>query len=291
MGSVSKARPAEYEATVREVRRETHDTVTLLLDAGTPPPAYQAGQFINIHPHQFPALGGLTAYLEEVKGRKEPARAYSLASAPHEDHLAITLKGEEYVAGRTPYPPLLSPHLVHWQMEAARLRFMGFLGPYVLPPDVEERTDHVVHLVAGSGVVPNFSILKDALHRGLRLRHTFIDSNKTWGDIVFREQLAALEREHPERLRVVHALTREQDTSLFGPNVRCGRVCRELLEELVPDRASCLVYACGPAITPWERRKALETGTRATPRFIESVLGQLHELGIDDRRIKRETYG
>ena len=40
-----------------------------------------------------------------------------------------------------------------------------------------------------------------------------------------------------------------------------------------------------------DRRKALETRTPATPRFMETVLGHLHALGISDKRIKRETYG
>jgi 3-ketosteroid 9alpha-monooxygenase subunit B len=139
--------------------------------------------------------------------------------------------------------------------------------------------------------VPNFSILKDALHRGLRPRHTFLFSNKTWADILYRDELEALERAHPDRLRLVHTLTRETDESRFGPSVRKGRVHQSLLEELIPDRDTCLVYVCGPAITPWDRRKALETRTPATPRFLETVLGYLHDMGIDNKRIKRESYG
>ena len=50
----------------------------------------------------------------------------------------------------------------------------GFTGPYTLPPDIESRTDHLVHLCAGSGVVPNYSIIKHALHTGMNLRHTMI---------------------------------------------------------------------------------------------------------------------
>jgi 3-ketosteroid 9alpha-monooxygenase subunit B len=139
--------------------------------------------------------------------------------------------------------------------------------------------------------VPNFSIIKDALHRGLKPRHTVLCSNKTWGDILYRESFEALEREHPGKLRVVHTLTREMDESRFGPTVRKGRVSEALLEELIPDRDTCLIYVCGPAITPWDRRKALETRTPATPRFMETVLGHLHTLGIEDKRIKRESYG
>src|SRR5262249_52094375 len=139
--------------------------------------------------------------------------------------------------------------------------------------------------------VPNFSIVKDALHRGLKPRHTVLCSHKTWSDILYREPFEELERTYPDKLRVVHTLTREPDEARFGPRVRKGRINQALFEELIPDRATCIVYACGPAITPWDRRKALETGTPATPRFMEAVLSQLRTLGIDDKRIKRETYG
>ncbi len=284
-------KPVEYEVTVAGVRMETHDTATLLLDFGAARPEYRAGQFLNIDPHQFPALARLCAYLQEQKGRREPIRSYSLASAPHEPLVAITVKDEEFFPGITKYPPLLSPYLVHGRLTGSRMKVVGFLGPYVLPEDVESQTDHLVHVVAGSGAVPNFSMLKDALHRGLSPRHTFLFSNKTWADVLYREELEALAGKHPEQLRLVHTLTRETDESRFGHGVRKGRIGQALLEELIPDRATCLVYVCGPAITPWDRRKALETRTPATPRFMEAVLGHLHALGIPDKRIKREAYG
>jgi ferredoxin-NADP reductase len=281
----------EYEPTVTEVRMETHDTATLFLDFGGAPLEYKAGQFLNIDPHQFRALAPLAAYLQEQKGRRELHRSYSLSSAPHEPLVAITVKDEPFLPGLTKYPALIAPLLVHGRLTGARLRVMGFMGPYTLPDDVEQRTGHIVHIAAGSGSVPNFSIIKDALHRGLKLRHTLLCSNKTWGDMLFREKLDALEAAHPDKLHVVHCLTRETDESRFGPKVRKGRVSQALIEELIPEPRTCLVYACGPAITPWERRKAMETKTPATPRFMETVLGHLHTLGIEDKRIKREVYG
>jgi ferredoxin-NADP reductase len=286
-----RKKPLDYEVTITEVRMETHDTATLFLDFGGAPPEYKAGQFINIDPHQFPALRALAAFLQEQKGRRELFRSYSMSSAPHEPLVAITVKDEEFLPGLTKYPPLLAPHLIHGRLPGARIKVQGFMGPFTLPDDVHERTDHIVHIVAGSGAVPNFSILKDALHRGLKLRHTVLCSHKTWADMLFREALEKLEATHPDTVRVLYTLTRETDESRFSPKVRKGRISQALLEELIPDRQTCLVYACGPAITPWDRRKALETRTPATPRFMEAVLGHLHTLGIDDKRIKRETYG
>jgi 3-ketosteroid 9alpha-monooxygenase subunit B len=48
---------------------------------------------------------------------------------------------------------------------------------------------------------------------------------------------------------------------------------------------------CCPVITPWDRRKALETRTSATPRIMQTALGHLHAMGIPDKHIKREADG
>jgi 3-ketosteroid 9alpha-monooxygenase subunit B len=281
----------ELEAMVAEVKVETPDTVTLVLFTGNDRLEYQPGHFCTIDPHQFGALERFTSYLEDVKGKKEPARAYSLSSAPHEKSVAITVKEEVYVSGKTKYPPLLSPLLVKQLNPGTRMAITGFTGPYTLPPDVESRTDHLVHVVAGSGSVPNFSILKHALHHNLKLRHTFIYSNRTWDDICFRAELDELAARYPDKVRVVHTLTRERAEHHFGPNVRRGRVTRELLEELIVDPKACVAFACGPAIGPFDRQAAKITGVQPEPRFMETVLEHLSSIGVPDDRIKRESYG
>ena len=58
-----------------------------------------------------------------------------------------------------------------------RIDALGFAGAYVLPETIE--ADHILHLCAGSGSVPNVSMVKDALIRHATLRHTFVYSNKT----------------------------------------------------------------------------------------------------------------
>ncbi len=285
-----KVRP--FSATLVKVLQETPDTVTLEFDTASENLDYQPGQFVTVDPKQFFLLHGFAAYLEQQKGKRELPRAYSLASAPHEARLAITIKEEPYVPGATKYPPLLSPLLVHGMRAGLEVKLVGFTGPYVLPEDVASKTAHLVHVVAGSGSVPNFSILKDSLHRGLPLRHTFIYSNKTWADVCYRDALTALQQAHPDRLRVVHTLTRETDESCFGPDVRRGRVSDALFQELLcPEVKSCLVYACGPAVTPYERAEARARGEAPTPRFLESVISKLISLGVPSERIKRESYG
>ena len=102
----------ELEVMVADVIIETPDTATLVFFTGNDRLDYSAGHFLTIDPHQFAALERFAAFLEDLKGRREPPRAYSMSSAPHERYLAVTVKEERYVSGATKYPPLLSPMLV-----------------------------------------------------------------------------------------------------------------------------------------------------------------------------------
>jgi ferredoxin-NADP reductase len=296
-GDVTRKKIKELEVMVAEVRVETPDTVTLVLFSGNDRLDYKPGHFCTIAPQQFRALERFTAYLEDVKGKKEPPRAYSLCSAPHEQYVAITVKEEQYASGKTKYPPLLSPLLVRQLPPGTRMHITGFTGPYVLPPDIESKTDHLVHVVAGSGAVPNFSIIKHALHHGMKLKHTFICSNRTWADVCFKRELAELERAHPEQLKVIHTLTRETDESLFDEpvdgkqKVFRGRLTRDILKQHIPDPDSCVVFACGPAVTSFDKAAAKAAGKPPEPRFMETVLEHLLGIGVADARIKRESYG
>jgi 3-ketosteroid 9alpha-monooxygenase subunit B len=295
MAAVAEAPPSkrikELEVMVADVVVETPDTSTLVFFTGNDRLEYSAGHFLTIDPHQFESLERFTAFLEDLKGKKELPRAYSMCSAPHERYLAVTVKEEQYVSGQTKYPPLLSPMLVKRTVRGMRLTVTGFTGPYTLPANIESQTDHIVHICAGSGSVPNFSILKFALQHHRGLRHTFIYSNKTWQDVIFRDALSELETNHPERLKVIHTLTREPDVARCGPLVRKGRVNAALVRELVPDLTSCIVYVCGPGISKWDREAAKERGEPPQPRFLETVLTDLLSLGVPNPRIKRESYG
>jgi len=201
------------------------------------------------------------------------------------------VKEERYLSGTTKFPPLLSPLLVKRTTRGMRLVVTGFTGPYTLPADVSTRTEQIVHVCAGSGSVPNFSMLKFALANHPTLRHTFVYSNKSWDDIIFRDELARLAAQHPDRLKVLHTLTREENASVFGPSVRKGRMNAALLREAIPQPADCYVYVCGPGISKFDVVAAKEKGETPQPRFLESVLTDLAAIGVPNDRIKREFYG
>ncbi len=288
-----RKRIKELEVMVAEAIQETHDTTTLLLFTGNDRLDYQAGHFLTIDPHQFEALERFISYFEDVKGKKEPPRAYSLSSAPHEKFLAITIKEERYTTGITKYPPLLSPLLVKRTTRGMRLTITGFTGPYVLPPDLDKKYEHLLHVCAGSGIVPNYSILKQSLQEHPKVKHTLLYSNKTWADAIFARDLHELQKQHPDRLKVVHTLTREPAQTLAGPYgvARPGRIGPALLKELVDDPKATVAFACGPGITPHDRAEARKNGTQPMPRFLETVLSGPREIGFTDENLEYESYG
>lgn len=286
-----RRRIRELEVMVADTIVETHDTTTVVFFTGNDRLEYQAGHFLTIDPHDFTELERFTAFLEDVKGKKEPPRAYSLASSPHEKYLAITVKEERYVSGQTKYPPLISPLLVRRLQKGRRLPITGFTGPYTLPADIETKTDTIYHVCAGSGIVPNYSIIKYCLAERPNLKHVLIYCNKTWGDVIYGQPLNQLAAQYPDKLTVLHTLTREPNASAVGAKIRSGRINDALLKEFIPDPSHAHVYCCGPGITKFDREKAKAAGQDPSPRFLESALASLAAIGVPQKQIHRESYG
>ncbi len=283
----------KIQSTCVKVERNTHDTVTLSFDTGDQPD-YDAGQFISIDPHQFPELSRVIAYFEHVKGKREKFRAYSMSSAPKEKLVTITVKAEPWHK-EDKYPPLLSPFLASEHMLGRPVMFTGYTGPYTLDDNHDQDTDLVLHMVAGSGIVPNYALLKDELlnSKHQRVKHVMVYVNKTFDDVIFGAELEALAQSHPDRFTLINMITREDDDAVAakGPGFKKGRPTLEFIQTIVSDPARTLVYACGAAITPYQRAEAEVTGVAPTPRFMEGVEAIVHGLGIPEGRYKSEEYG
>ncbi|HXW59988.1 MAG TPA: oxidoreductase [Myxococcota bacterium] len=285
-----KIRP--MRGVIIDAYKETPDTWTLSIFVHDNDKDYVAGQFISISPHQFIELKEFIAHFEFHKGKKELVRAYSLTSAPHEKYLAITIKPESFIPGPGVYPPLLSPLLASNVLVGREIEFTGFAGAYVLTPDLRAHTDHAIHLVAGSGAVPSFSIIKDELiGKNSSIRHTMIVVNKRMEDIIFHKELIDLNLRFPERLSIHYYLTQEQPPVHVGNNYHAGRPSIALVEDLIKDKNRTVFFACGPAITKYQKRQALQNNEEPKPRFMEWVHDVLEKLEIDKKHIKREIYG
>lgn len=289
--SGKKIRP--IHGVIVKAEQETPDTWTLHIFVSAHDKDYHAGQFISIGPHQFPELRDLTKFFEYEKGKKEQVRAYSLTSAPHEKYISITIKPEIYEPAPNAFPPLLSPILASDILVGREIEFLGYAGGYVMPHDLPAEIEHVVHLVAGSGIVPSYSIIKDELvnKKNPTTKHTLIYVNKVWQDIIFHKELVLLEKQFPERLVIKHFLSQESSQSTYGEHYFHGRPTVDHIKRMVSNPDKTLFFACGPAITKWQRAKAHEQGIEPKPRFMEWVHDVMEQFKVDKKRFKREIYG
>jgi len=95
----------------------------------------------------------------------------------------------------------------------------------------------------GSGITPIYQVVSAVLRNEADTTQCMVlYGNRGEDDILFREQLVAFEREHGERCRVVHTLSRA------GPNWKGlrGRVGEELLRRYCGVEEGSMMLVCGP---------------------------------------------
>ena len=232
-------------ARVVELIDETAAVRTIVLD---PPdwPGHQAGQHVDVR---------LTA-----EDGYQAQRSYSIASAPEDDYLVLTV--ERLEDGE------VSPYLVGELRVGDELELRGPIGGYFVW-DVP-LGGPLLLVGGGSGVVP----LRAILYHRAALRSTvpvrLLYSARTLADVIYREELIGVEADH-QGADIRITLTREQPKGWRGYT---GRIDRALLEEVAwaPSERP-LTYVCGP------------TG------LVEATASALVDLGHEPSRIKTERFG
>ncbi|MEO9139642.1 MAG: 1,2-phenylacetyl-CoA epoxidase subunit PaaE [Jatrophihabitans sp.] len=100
-------------------------------------------------------------------------------------------------------------------------------------------------IAAGSGITPMLSIVSSVLTNP-ETRVTLLYGNRLTSSVMFAEELADLKNRYPDRLELVHVLSREpRDVELFSGRLDADRL-RRLLAALVPVRGIDHVWLCGP---------------------------------------------
>jgi ferredoxin-NADP reductase len=240
-------------ASVASVVTETPRTRTLVLDVPGWP-GHRAGQHVDVR---------LTA-----EDGYQAQRSYSIASAPQDDRVAITV--ERLDDGE------VSPYLTDVLGVGDRLELRGPIGGYFV---WDVTLGRPLFLVAGgSGIVPLMAMLR---HRAaalatadVRAHHTvpvrLLYSSRRWDDVIYRGELAGLAQDD-ETLEVAFTLTREVPRGWTGFRRRIDRMM--LAEVAWPPAERPHVFVCGP-----------------TP-LVEATASALVELGHDPARVKTERFG
>ena len=230
---------------VAELVEETPQVKTLVLDAPEWP-GHLAGQHVDVR---------LTA-----EDGYQAQRSYSIASAPEEGRLALTV--ERLADGE------VSPYLTDVLVVGDKLELRGPIGGYFVWQAGEGGP--VLLLGGGSGVVPLVAMIRHRQAAGSDAPMRLLYSAKRADDLIYREELEELAG-RGDGFEAFFTLTREQPDGWRGFG---RRVDRELLDEVGwPAGDDPLAYVCGP------------TG------FVEAVASALVETGLPSLRIKTERFG
>ena len=216
--------------TIREVRSETRDAITVAFDIPTdlrPAYRFRAGQFLTL--------------LEAFDG-EELRRSYSICSS--EPDYART--GELRVAIKR----VAGGRFSNWAHEhlsaGGSIDVMTPDGRFCTEPD-PSRIRHVVGFASGSGITPILSLIATILETEAHARFSLVYGNRGVASILFLEALEAMKNRWMERLRLIHVLSGEpQAIELFSGRLDASR-CNDLLASVLADAPIDEAFVCGPA--------------------------------------------
>jgi ferredoxin-NADP reductase len=230
--------------TVEGLVTETPRTRSISLDVPGWP-GHRAGQHVDVR---------LTA-----EDGYQAQRSYSIASAPEDDGLVLTV--ERLDDGE------VSPFLVDELRTGDELELRGPIGGYFV---WEAARGGPLFLVAGgSGVVPFRAMLRHHHASGSTVPVRLLYSARSLQDVVYRDELTRLAGNDEIDIRIT--LTREQPKGWRGYR---RRIDEELLAGVTwPPADLPLVYVCGPT------------------DLVETAASALVALGHQPEHIRLERFG
>ena len=205
-------------------------------------PGHRAGQHVDIR---------LTA-----EDGYQAQRSYSIASAPEDDLLTLTV--ERLDDGE------VSPYLTEVLEPGDLLELRGPIGGYFV---WEASLAGPLQLIAGgSGIVPLRAMLRHWVAASRPVAARLLYSARSLEDLIFSEELLGL-----DGVEVEIALTRSWPANWSG---RCGRIDRALIDAVTwPPQERPRTYVCGPTA------------------FVEAAAELLVGGGHRPETIKTERFG
>jgi ferredoxin-NADP reductase len=186
-------------------------------------------------------------------------RSYSIASAPEDDHLVLTV--ERLQDGE------VSPYLFDILEPGDQLEMRGPIGLYFVWKATTN--DPLLMIAGGSGVVPFRAMLRHREAAGAHVPTRLLYSARTVGDVIYRDELEALQASNG--LDLLLTLTRERPQGWDGYD---RRVDPGILEEVAwSPVTNPRIYVCGPTA------------------FVEVVANTLVDLGHGAGSIRTERFG
>jgi len=166
-------------------------------------------------------------------------RAYSIASAPHEELIELFIE-------RIPEPEgILSPMLYDLKVgESVTIRPRA-KGLFTMDPSF---VNHVM-VATVTGVAPFVSYIRDYLHNGLE-GHYFhvLDGASYFDEFIYDTELNELSQKYPGLVSFVPTVSRPNEahnSSWEGKTGRVNTIVEDYVEKLGFNPEDTLIYACG----------------------------------------------
>jgi glycine betaine catabolism B len=206
----------------------------------------------------FDFLPGQYLNLTLIIDGKKVRRSYTIASPPtRAGYCELTIKREERgLASRHLHDTVRAGDVLDILAPSGRFTFTG------------AESGSVVLVAGGVGITPLMAQIRYLTDLSWPGEIYLVFSVKTERDIIFRDELEALQRRHPN-LHVTVTLTRDADP---GWTAERGRITPALLARAVPEIATRLVYICGPT------------------EMTDPTRQMLRDLGVTDEAIRVESF-
>jgi ring-1,2-phenylacetyl-CoA epoxidase subunit PaaE len=248
---MSAAAPRFHRLTVRDLRRETSDAVSMTFAIPSELAedyAFAPGQYLTLR---------TTMDGEEVR------RSYSICSGPDDGELRIAVKKVDGGAFSS------------WAADELKcgdeLDVLTPTGRFGVAAAPGEARIHVA-FAAGSGITPILSIAKGVLASEPRSHFFLFYGNRSTDGMLFREELEELKDRFMEQLSLFHVISgEEQDLPILHGRLD-GEKVRVLLRSLVPASSVDHIFICGP------------TG------MSDEIEATCRDIGIDADRIHVERF-
>jgi ferredoxin-NADP reductase len=242
--TVARAPITWRQATVRELIAETATARTILFDVPGWP-GHAAGQHVDVR---------LTA-----EDGYQTERSYSIASAPEDASLALTV--ERFDDGE------VSPYLTDELRPGDELELRGPVGGFFTWRVSDGGP--LLLVGGGSGLVPLMAMLRHRAAQGSDVDARLLVSARSWDDVLYRDELERIGASPGSH--VEFTLTRQQPAGWTGFE---RRVDAEMLRAVGPaSDATPRTFVCGPTA------------------FVERVADLLVGLGHPPASIHAERFG
>lgn len=235
---------------VREVVKETADTVTLYFDQPNPILDYKPGQFLTL--------------VMDFEG-KEHRRSYSLCTSPFVDPFpGISVK--KMPGG------LFSTFLTERIFPGKTINVLNPLGNFTTDFHSKNKR-HFFLIAAGSGITPIMGILKSVLANEPNSKISLLYCSRNEDQIIFEKELNSLVEKNADQLEVIHNLSQPK-TEWTGLK---GRLTKETILDFAQkaelDKSFEKEYfACGPE------------------GMMENFMAVMSELNVAKAKIHHESF-